>query len=264
MLKKIYKELIILVLAFLAIWGAFSFLKAPKLDFETNISIETEEELGDLLIESYLEANHQLQDSSVNRAIEIITNRLTSSLDSSNYYYKFYVIDSPEINAFATLGGHIVIFSGLLKFADTPEEIAAVLAHEIGHVEERHVSKMLVKKLGLSVITSLLTGGDPALIIEITEMAASNTFSRKHEGEADDFGLKLLEKSSISPSQMATIFRRMKKEMDSKYEKQLEFISTHPEMDKRIRKSLRYKTKKEFTPKEFNIDWEGIKTSLGK
>jgi beta-barrel assembly-enhancing protease len=262
MTSKAIKELVILLLIFAGIWGIFRLLNPPKIDFEITIPIETEEELGDMMMEHFLKYNVQLKDSTTVDAINKISDRLLSSLDSTQYYYKFYVIEDPQVNAFATLGGHIVIFTGLLNLADSPEEIAAVLAHEIGHIEDRHVSKMLVKKLGVGVLTSVLSGGDPAIIIEVLEMSITNSFSRNHEGEADDFGLELLEKSNISPTSLATIFRKMKEQSEFKYEKELGFLMTHPETDKRIRKSLRYKTKKEFKPEPLDIDWSKVKKRL--
>ncbi|MFP5471400.1 MAG: M48 family metallopeptidase [Bacteroidia bacterium] len=262
MTSKIYKELTILLLVFGAIWSIFSLVKAPKVHLDPTLPIETEEELGDMLMEHQLKYSTQVKDSTVVNAINKISERLLSSLDSTQYYYKFYVIEDPQVNAFATLGGHIVIYTGLLNLADSPEEIAAVLAHEIGHVEERHVSKMLVKKLGIGVITSILTGGDPAIILEVLEMSISNVFSRQHEGEADDFGLELLEKSNLSPTSLATIFRKMKDHSEFKYEKELGFLMTHPETDQRIRKSLRYKTKKDFKPESLDVDWSKVKEVL--
>ena len=262
MSARTVRDLIILVLIFGAIWGAFSLIKFPKIDVDLSIPLETEEELGEMLMESYLEQSVEVKDSVVLNALYKITDRLENSLDSSNFIYKFYVIENEQVNAFATLGGNVVVFTGLLKLTDSPEEVAAVLAHEMGHVEERHVSKMLVKQLGIGVVMSVLTGGDPALILEILEMSASSAFSRNHETEADDFGLKLLEKSNISPSSMATIFRKMKKHANMKYEKELEFISSHPETDKRIRKSIKYKTQKNFKSEPFDIDWSEVKEAI--
>ena len=262
MINKIYKELFLLLILFAGIWYVFSLVNIPKSEINLTISIETEEDLGDLLIENYLQNVTQVNDSSVLEAIEKITSRLENELDSSKFYYKFYIVENSDINAFATLGGHVVIYSGLLKIADSPEEIAAVLAHEIGHVEERHVANMLIKKLGVGVLSSILTGGDPAVIYEILEMSISSSFSRKHEGEADDFSLKLLEKANISPYSLASIFRKMSKMNQNKYEKELEFISSHPETDKRIRKSIRYKTKENFKSEAFDIDWNVVKENL--
>jgi len=262
MIQKIYNELLIIVVVFLSLWALFSWIKFPKPDIDLTLPVRTEEEIGDVLIEAYLKTNSVIKDTVILKAVNEISERLTNKLENSEYYHKFYVVNNPEINAFASLGGNIVIFSGLLKMADSPEEVAAVLAHEIGHVEEKHVSKTLINKLGVAVLSSILTGGDPTLIIEILEMTLSNTFSRSQEDKADDFSLELLEKSGIPPSSLATFFRKMKKNNDFGYEKQLEFISTHPDTDKRIRKSLRYKTKENFTHHPFEIDWSEIKEVL--
>jgi beta-barrel assembly-enhancing protease len=262
MIQKIYNELLVVVVVFLSLWALFSWIKFPSPNIDLTIPVRTEEEIGDVIIEAYLKSNTVIKDSLILKVVDEISERLIQNLDNSEYYHKFYVVNNPEVNAFASLGGNIVIFSGLLKLADSPEEVAAVLAHEIGHVEEKHVSKTLVSKLGVAMLSSILTGGDPTLVLEILEMTLSNTFSRSQEDKADDFSLELLEKSGIPPSSLATFFKKMKKINDFGYEKQLEFFSTHPETDKRIRKSMRYKTKDNFQHVPFNINWSEIKEVL--
>ena len=93
-----------------------------------------------------LEKNEELKSDTVLEAISQIKKQLISSLEATNYDYHFYVVKNESVNAFATLGGHIFIFSGLIDMTDEPEELAAVLAHEIGHVEKRHVVNKLVRK----------------------------------------------------------------------------------------------------------------------
>lgn len=262
MIKHIYKELLILLVLFIIIWVVFSFLKINKVKIDVDLPIETEESIGDLLINSYLNSNVLVNDSVVVNAIDIISARLLNSIDSTSFYYRFYVIENSEVNAFAFIGGNIIIYTGLLKNADSPEEVAAVLAHEIGHIEKRHVSDMLIQKIGLAVLLSILTGGDSSLLIEIIELSASNKFSRLHEEEADDFGLDLLEKSKISPNNMAKFFKKVKKQSTLNYEEKIEILSTHPDTDKRIRKSLRYKTKNDFESLPFDMKWDELKRRL--
>jgi len=155
------------------------------------------------------------------------------------------------------------VFTGLLKYADSPEEVAAVLAHEIGHIEERHVVNKVVKELGITLVLSVLSGGDPGFINEIIQQSISTVFDRKQESAADDYGLKLLEKSHIHPNAMAAIFRKIRDKYASSTFETLEFLSTHPNTNMRIKKSLEYKPKDSFESKAFdNIDWSALKETL--
>lgn len=264
MIKSIYKELIILLLLFGAIWGASSYFSPEKIDpVNVSLSTETESALGDLMVHQMKSSYTVLEDSLTTEAIGIITDKLLSGLDSSEYSYTFYVLDYPQENAFATFGGNIFIFSGLIKMTDNPEELAAVLAHEIGHVEEHHVSDLLVKKYGLSVVISILTGGDPALLTEILKFGVTSSFSRDNETEADNFGLNLLEKTNINPLFMGDIFSKLKEASDESLFNGLNFISSHPDIDERILASINYNSPKQFPESSFSeIKWDSVKESL--
>src|SRR5690606_24136018 len=113
-----------------------------------------------------------------------------------------------SVNAFALPGGNIVILSGLLEFSENPEEVAAVLAHEMAHVEKRHVVDRLLKEFGMQVVFGVLTGGDLVVLSEISRTVTSTFFDRRQEEEADEFALELLHRCNISPRALGTLFRR--------------------------------------------------------
>jgi predicted Zn-dependent protease len=263
MSTKIIKELAILVGIFLLIWLAFIYIPLRPSAPEAALSIEKEQEIGDLLIDFYLDDADLIKDSLVNDAIDQIYSRLLRNIDATEYDYHIYVVKNENINAFASLGGNIVIFSGLLEFADSPEEVAAVLAHEMGHVEKRHVVNKVVKQLGISLVLSILGSGDAGFIGEILQQSVTTVFDRTQESEADDFSLSLLEKSEIHPNAMAVFFRKLRDKYGSSNYESLEFLSSHPNTNKRIKKSLAYKTSDAFKSMEFStIDWELLKDSL--
>ncbi len=125
------------------------------------------------------------------------------------------------------------MFSGLIEFTESPEELAAVLAHEIGHAEKRHVVSKLVKELSIAVILTGLSNGDPSLVAKILKEIIGSSFDREQENEADQFGLRLLERADISPKNLARFFERLKaKDLD--YDASLELLMSHPTTDKRI------------------------------
>lgn len=261
MLRKVYKELFVIVGIFAIGWAIFIFLKLKPKAPEVAVSVVNEQKIGDLLAENFLSNAVEVPSDTVNEAIFLIRKRLLEAVGNTEYNYVFHVIKDEKVNAFATLGGHIFIFTGLLEFAETPEEIAAVLAHEIAHVEQRHVVNRLVKELGITLVFSVLSGGDPVLISEIVKHSVSTVFDRSQESEADKFSLPLLEKAGISPSYLAGIFRRIEARYGS-YNEYLEFLMTHPNTNKRIKDALEYKVESGFQSVPLPINWEAVKRNL--
>jgi beta-barrel assembly-enhancing protease len=263
MSSKIIKELALLIGLFLVIWLAFIYIPLRPKAPEAALSLEQEQEVGDLLIKAYLQDVTVVSDTTVTNAMKQIYQRLLSGMGTTNYDYHIYVVKNENINAFASLGGHIIVFSGLLEYADSPEEVAAVLAHEMGHVEKRHVVNKIVKELGITLVLSVLTGGDTGFLKEIMQQSVTTVFDRSQESEADDYGLELLEKSQIHPNAMAVIFRKIRDQYANSTYETLEFLSSHPNTNKRIKKSLAYHTKDGFRGKDFEkINWQSIKEAL--
>lgn len=255
---SILKDLLILLGVFALIWLLASLFKYP--DDPQLLSIEKEERLGEAYVDLILlnPMFGELEDEGIDSAILVIGDRLEAGLGHSEYSYNFVVFDSEMINAFTVPGGNILISTGLIRFCDSPEELAAVMAHEMGHVEERHVVSRLIKELGLDILTS----GDQFVIGEVTGLLTSTSFDRKQEEEADLFAAELLERSSIEPRTMATLFRKLEEEMDNELMKHFEIISTHPNFSSRIKEALSYKPGDDFEALPVDLDWEGIKAGL--
>ena len=231
------------------------------LDLSYEVSIEQEEELGDLFKEMIWDQYPAIKDNAADSAFQQIKDRLISALDTSLYRYEFTIIKSDQINAFTIPGGNIYMFSELIKIAETPEEVAAVLAHEIGHAEKRHVVTKLIKELSITAIVSVLSGGDPSILTQVLKDIIGNSFDSKQEEEADKFALELLEKAGISPKSLARFFEHLN-EKNLDYDEELEILMTHPHNDKRIEQVRRYKTKNDFKPVPFNLDWKKVQESL--
>ena len=262
--KSLLRDAFILVALFGLIWAAFIFYPvfnpSPD-DFE--ISIKNEEKLGKVIVDNMLsDGTETLYDPYVDSAMIQITDRLKENLDtSSKYNYNFRIIRSSDINAFTLPGGNIFIYSGLIEFCETPEEFSAVLAHEMGHAEKRHVVKKLGKEIGITILFSVLTGGDGTVIREISRKALSTVFDREHEKEADEFAFRLLEKSGINPKVFALFFKRLNDDGKS-YNASLEILMTHPHNDSRIEAARGYLVSKDFKERKFELDWKEVKKRL--
>ena len=158
------------------------------------------------------------------------------------------------------------MFSGLINFCETPEELAAVLAHEIGHAEKRHVVSKLTKELGLSILFSILGGNNGVIISEIGRTTLSTKFDREQEKQADDFSFALMEKAKLDPKNMSSFMLRLREkyaDLENVMEK-LEWINTHPNTNSRIKSGMEYKTAPGFVAETFGMDWKRVKESLSK
>lgn len=225
------------------------------------LSVEQEEELGDAMMDMFLAGQSMVESESFDSAFAIIQDRLLTELDSSEYNYKFYVVDDPTVNALTFPGANIVVFRGLIEFCESPEQLSAVLAHEIGHVEEQHVVDKLVAEIGISILLGVLTGGDATVMHEIYMTLASSYFSRLQERDADFYGMNLLLNAEIDPLALAEFFRKLSEEKFN-YGEYLEWIMSHPNNDARIAASENFSVPDSFVPQSFAMNWEQLTSDL--
>lgn len=265
MQSKTLRDILVLLTigAVLFAGGYFLVREINKYDYDLShqVSIEQEEELGNLFKNIIWDDYPTVKDNYADSAFQQIALRLINALDSTQYRYQFTIIKRNDINAFTIPGGNIYMFSGLLEMAETPEEVAAVLAHEIGHAEKRHVVSRLINEMSMAAVITVLSGGDPSVVTQMLHSVLSNKFSREDEDEADKFALELLEAAKISPKNMAKFFQKLNdKNLD--YNEDLEFMMTHPHNNKRIDRARKYKTRNNFSPEPFDIDWSKVKKQL--
>jgi Zn-dependent protease with chaperone function len=150
--------------------------------------------------------------------------------------YTFKVVDSPEINAFALPGGFVYVNRGLIEAADTQDELAGVLAHEIGHVVARHGADQAVRaslaQTGLGALGGLLGQGTSASIGEMAaQMAATGVFmrfSRQAEREADRLGARMLYDAGLEPKGMVTFFDKLAALQKTQPNVVQQFFLSHP------------------------------------
>lgn len=155
--------------------------------------------------------------------------------------YKFKVVDSKDINAFSLPGGYIYVYDGLVKFAQSDDELAGVLAHEICHASQRHLAYMQKEQAKMGVIqiplilASILTGSNAGLMAgSLVGTAMTNGWSVKAEESADNGGAQLMIATGYNPTAMITFMERLQMEQGT-MEKvvDLGIFRTHPPSRKR-------------------------------
>lgn len=155
------------------------------------------------------------------------------------YPIRITVVQEPVVNAFALPGGRIVVFDGILRIMDRPEQLAALLGHEASHVELRHSTRAVFRELANSLFFSLFLGdyGDiSTIIVQQGDQLAGLSYSRSLELEADARGFQLMQQSRVPTSGMRDLFQKMKdSEAGSGASDAPNFLSTHPSLEERVR-----------------------------
>lgn len=151
------------------------------------------------------------------------------------YPLEITVINHREPNAFAIPGGYIVVHRPLLAMIQSPEELAALLGHEYGHLQLRHSTRALFRNLSGYLFVSMLFGdlsGITAIVVDNAGSLRSLQYSRELEKEADLLGWQVLRANQLDPRGMMRLFERLKAQSR---ESETEFISSHPLLRSRIR-----------------------------
>lgn len=214
--------------------GLFFFFKDRLIEQAAKkVPFAWEEKLGEQMF-AMVTTGHDLidNDSLVLRLGEAIQ-PLLDVAKQEGFTPDIHLSINEEINAFALPGGKVVINSGLIEHAQDWEEVSGVMAHELAHVMRRHHVRSTLNEVGLSVLFSTLLG-DLGGLSQTGSNLAGLSNSRKFETEADETGWSLLTKADIDPAGLIRFFELLKKEYGSPGSTPLNFLSTHPDVDKRI------------------------------
>ena len=228
------------------------------------IPVEWEQKLGESVYQDALSKETLLKEGPAVGAVQEMTQRLTDKIPHNPYKFQVSVVQSPVVNAFALPGGYVVVYTGLMRKAESGEEVAGVLSHELNHVLERHGLERMVKMLGLAAVVSIIAGDQQGLIGLAKELGlnlATLKFGREQETEADITGLRLLSDARIAPEGMIGFFERL----SEKDKGRIELFSTHPmsaARADRLKAELAALPKR--SPEPFTFDWKSVQDSLGK
>ncbi len=144
------------------------------------------------------------------------------------------VKDDTTLNAFCTPGGYIYIYTGLIRFVESTDELAGIIAHEIAHGDLRHSTDQMTKVYGIQVLTTLITGGEGEVLTNLGINLLGLKFSRSDEEGADAMAIKYLNDTDFNPKAFANFFKRM--DAKSATMGPLQFLSTHPNPNNRVEK----------------------------
>jgi predicted Zn-dependent protease len=226
------RDLAVMVIIALVIWAGFTYFSNTT-EKQDLVSLDQEADIADYFNRQIFNEFDSIGESITDSVMNILLDRLSKGMDTVSYDYNIYVLKSEQVNAFTAFNGQLFVFTGLIEETESAEELAAVLAHELAHAENRHVIKNLIKEVGLNSLILIISGGDPVVMQEITKMVVSGGFSRRMETEADEYAIRYLKATNINPNRLTQFFLKL---MQKKRElpEGLEWISSHPALKERI------------------------------
>jgi predicted Zn-dependent protease len=188
-----------------------------------------------------------LPDEVVGAYVDGIGRRVLGAARPEAFRYRFFVVDSDDVNAFAGPGGFVYVNTGTVLRARNAAELAGVIAHEIGHVERRHVSENVARRraAGLAqqvgVVAASVAAGPAAasaasLLGGAASLATLNSFGREAEREADEFAVEILPRAGYDPEGLLTFFETLEREGGASPPA---FLSSHPAPADRVAETRR-------------------------
>ncbi len=175
-----------------------------------------------------------------NQYLQGIFNRILNSGEvkyRNEFDWQIRLIDNDStLNAFATPGGYVYVYTGLIKYLDEEDDLAGVLGHEVGHADLRHSARALEREYGISTILSIVLGGGNNQLVEMVAATAqglsSLSYGRDLETEADERSVTYLAETNYSCSAASSFFAKLTAEGQSGRTPQ--FLSTHPNPENRV------------------------------
>ncbi|MCG6982591.1 MAG: M48 family metalloprotease [Deltaproteobacteria bacterium] len=238
MMTKYRLKVLVLVLIFSMLGGWFPG-KA-----RADLSIEDEKKMGDKFLHAALQQLKLVEDPEVVGYVNKVGQNVVAHLEVHTFPYDFYVVDSSDLNAFAAPAGHVFINRGLIEIMDDEGELAAILGHEIGHVQSRHIAQRIARAQKLSIaslgglLAGILVGGQAGAAMMMGSQAGASSamlnYSRQDEEEADRKGLRYLEAANYNGEDFVKIMRKMGQESWKAGGHAPTYLQTHPGVPERV------------------------------
>jgi predicted Zn-dependent protease len=212
------------------------------------LSPQVERRMGESIVRDIRRDPQYLDDPEISEYLATIGARLTQVTPGARQDFEFFAVRDTTINAFALPGGFIGVHTGLITTAETESELASVLAHEIGHVAQRHIARMLAqqKQMQIPVLAALAAAvllgrsrpdlaSGAAAAVQAGAVSAQLSYSRDFERDADRVGLQSLTTAGYDPRAMGAFFERMQRAMRVADDGTMPgYLRTHPITTERI------------------------------
>ena len=179
---------------------------------------------------------------------------VSADKDRPGVKWQVFVIDDPkQVNAFATPGGYLYVYTGLLMAADNEAQLAGVWGHESGHVVARHSAQQMVNEMGLQTVIEVALGQNPNQLAQLASTLAAKgallAYSREDETQADEYGARYSAQAGYDPHGIIQFFEKLKA-MEGNQPAFAKYLSDHPATEDRITHLQQYIKEKGLTGSE--------------
>lgn len=222
-----------------------------KQQFTALMSPQQEVQVGAEEHQNVLKEFGLYPDQKIQAYVQEVGAKVSRNTERPDVRYKFFLLDSPIVNAFALPGGYIYTTRGLLSLANSEAELAAVLAHETGHITARHsaerYSRSVVTMLGAAVLSSALGDSTVSDALGMGTDLYIKSYSRGQENEADSLGIRYLSRVGYDPRSMSGFLRNLQNDtaLEARLNGQngassssMDYFSTHPATQERVAKTI--------------------------
>lgn len=248
MLRKPLFLSMMLTLSAFALQACSTNAATGKQQFTALMSPAQETTVGAQEHEKIIQQFGLYQNQSVANYVQKVGERVTQQTERPDVDYKFFVLDSPIVNAFALPGGYIYISRGLLALANNEAQMAAVLSHEAGHITGRHsaerYSRGVVTSLGAGILGAVIGVNGAAQALGTGANLYLSSYSRSQENEADTLGLRYMTQGGYDPDEMPAFLSSLQAQsgLTARLAGQnaaanAGYFSTHPATGDRVRKT---------------------------
>ena len=201
-------------------------MENSALDAMLFISDAERKEIGEKIFRDMTRKKTILTDHWAKNDVENILRKITAGLKNSNRVYKLNIIQSQQINAFATMGGYVYVTTGLLDFVDSYDELAFIIGHEVAHEEKLHTQRKVTKLLVSTNLLNMVKMEDfKKLALNINAMLSA-PFDQIDEYEADKYGVALAKRAGYNPAKFGDFFDKLARYENKNLLKKI--TSTHP------------------------------------
>ena len=250
--RNIGRSLLVGSLAFVTFFAGAADVDLPDIGSPADaiLSKNTEAQIGRSIMRQIRASGELVEDPQITEYINDIGHRISAYANNGSHEFTFFVIDDPNINAFALPGGNIGVHTGLLEATRSEDELAGVLAHEVAHVTQRHIARaihansrqsILNTAIMLGAILAGVAGGASGDVVQGAIAVAQGTaaqqqinFTRNNEYEADRVGITALAESGFDPRGMGSFFEVISRGGGAPEYRVPEFLRTHPVTSARI------------------------------
>ncbi len=227
------------------------------------VPVEWEERLGETMLTSLTRSGRTCQEPERLAALEKMLATLTADGRGDRYTYRITVVDDSLVNALAAPGGQVVFFRGLIEAAESPEELAGVLAHEVQHIVLRHGTTGILRQIPIQLLVGAVTGGglgEQALGAAAT--LGNLGYARDDELAADRAGMRMLQAAQVGTAGMVSFMGRLAELNDAESDPGLmTYLSTHPASADRAARLSALASESAYTPRPLltAAEWSAVR-----